>query len=307
MRIAVQDNWLSKFSGVLQRYWESKGHTVLFEPGFNPNLIESCDRVFFESADTNAHLAAQQRPHKKGKVFVRVVDVDAHANGPAGLREGYFDGIIYIAQHIKDMCDKRFQNLKGTPSKVIPMGVDLSKFTYRERTPGKKVAFISTRLTPEKGFDRALMIFRELQKRSSQWELHVVGRMLENSIWEMHINHLLDGLENVHLHGNLPYNTGNEINDFLEDKDYLLLASHKEAFSFAVAEAMAKGIRPVIYNFWGAKDIWREQDLFRNEHEAVKLFEDGQYTPQLYRLYIEQKYSLEKHLKEMSDYMGINV
>lgn len=308
MRIAIQDNWHEKFTLPLHKYWESLGHTVLFEPGFNPNLIETCDRVFFESSDTNIHLATEQRPHKKGKVFLRIVDVDAHVRGPAGVRAGYVDGIIYIADYIKQMCEERYKNLEGIPSKVIPMGVDLNRFTFRERPVGKDIAFISTRLTPEKEFDQALRIFSELKRRSSQWRLHVVGRMFENSVWEMHINNILDSTgirDSVKFYGNIPYTSGNEINDFLEDKDFLLLTSHKEAFSYAVAEAMAKGIKPVIYNFKGAPDIWRKQSIFNTEREAIDIFEDGVYTPSLYRKYIEDNYSMENHLKAVSDFMEI--
>jgi glycosyltransferase involved in cell wall biosynthesis len=308
LRIAIFDNWLKKFSQVLIDYWQSQGHTVLWEPGFNSNLVETCDRVFFESADTNAHLATQRRPHKKGKVFVRLIDVDIHANGPAGLKEGYVDGIIYIADHMKEMSEKRYKNLEGIPAKVIHMGVDLSKFTYQERSPGKNIALISTRLTPEKGFDRALMMFAELAKRSSQWQLHVVGRMFENSVWQMHIDHILDNnniRDKVHFYGNLSYDTGNEINAFLEDKQFLLSASHKEAFSFVTAEAMSKGIKPVVYNFWGANKIWPEANLYKNEHEAVKLFESDVYHSLTYRKWIEENYPLDSHLQEMSDFMAI--
>ena len=310
MRIAIFSNWLMKFSDVLKAHWEDKGHTVLFEPGFNPNLVETCDRVFFESADTNAHLATQRRPHKKGKVFVRIVDIDAHSNGPAGLQEGYLDGIIYIADHIKELCDGRYKNLEGIPNKVIPMGLDLDKFPIRaDKTQGKDIAFISTRLTPEKGFDRALMILTELQKRSSQWHLHVVGRMYENSVWEMHINHILDNnnlRDKVHFLSNLPYSTGNEISEFLEGKSYLLSASHKEAFGFNIAEAMAKGIKPVIYDFKGAEKVWGPENLFKTEREAVDLFENPVYTPDLYRLHIEQNYSLQKHLEAIDSFMEIS-
>lgn len=307
MRIAIQDNWVKKFSHVLETDWKEKGHTVLYEPGFNPILLETCDRVFFESADSNAHLAAQQRPYKKGKIFVRIVDVDAWVNGPAGLREGYFDGIIYIAKHIQEHCQK-FKNLEGVPNKVIPMGIDLEKFNYRHRQKGYKIAFISTRLTEEKGFDEALKILAELRKRSSQYELHVVGRMLENDLWQKTIDHILDEnnmREVVKFYGNLPHKTGNEINEFLEDKDYLLLPSRKEAFSFVTAEAMAKGIKPVVWNFFRAKDIWPNDIIFNTHQEAVEMIDSNVYNSLAYRKYIEKHYPLDKHIEEMNNFMEI--
>lgn len=309
MRIGIHDSYLMKFSRVLKDHWEAKGHEVMFEPSFNPNIIETCDRVFFECADTNVHLCTQQRPHKKGKVFVRIIDIDAHSNGPAGINEGYMDGIIYIADHIKEMCDKRYKNLAGIPNIVIPMGLDINKFPIRTSAKNKNIAFISTRLTPEKGFDRALMILAELRKKSNQWQLHVVGRTHENSVWEMHINHILDSnnlRDSVHFLGNLPYNTGNEINNFLEDMSYLLSASFKEAFSFVTAEAMSKGLKPVIYNFKGAESIWGSQHLFNTSQEAVGLFENDVYTPELYRQQIEDNYTLDKHLEAMDSFLQIS-
>lgn len=308
MRLGIHDNWLQKFSKVLHTYWISKGHTVLWEPGFNTTIIETCDRVFFESADTNAHLATQIRPHKKGKVFVRIVDVDAWAQGPAGLRSGYIDGIIYIAKHIQDYCNDKFKNLEGIPNVVIPMGVDLNRFSFRERRKGYKIAFISTRLTEEKGFHQALMILAELRKRSNQYELHVVGRMFENDLWTKTIDHIIDEnnlREAVKYYGNLAYDTGNEINDFLEDKDYLLLPSRKEAFSFVAAEAMAKGIKAVVWNFYRARDIWPKEILFNTHQEAVDMIDTDVYNSASYRQWIEGHYPLDLHLKRMSEFMEI--
>lgn len=309
MRLAIFDNNILKFAGVLKKHWESKGHTVNYEPTFNPNLVETCDRVFFEMADTNVHLATQRRPHKKGKLFCRIIDVDAHSNGPAGIKPGYIDGLIYIADYIKEMCDRRYQNLAGVPAKVIPMGVDLERFTYQEHTKGNKIAFVATRLSPEKQFDTALWIFAELLKHSSQYELHVVGRMYENSVWEMHINHILDSnnmRDKVKFYGNLPHDTGNEINNFLADKNYLLLTSHKEAFSFCTAEAMAKGIKPIIYNFKGAVELWGRDWLFQTPTEAVQAIVSDAYSSVTYRKYIEDTYPLSKHLQAIDEWMEIS-
>jgi len=299
VRIAIQDSWFEKFSCVLHKHWESLGHTVLFEPGFNPNLIETCDRVFFESADTNIHLATQQRPYKKGKVILRIVDVDALVNGPAGVKSGYVDDIIYIAPHIQQFCQK-FENLRTSREHLIRMGVDTDRYAFRKKPQGKKIVFIATRLTPEKGYDKALMIFQELYKNDKSWELHVVGRMFENNAWQLHVEHALKPIKDgVKFYGNLPY-TENTINDFLQDKDYVLLCSMKEAFSFATAEAMSKGLKPIVYAFNGCEAIWPEWMLYKTETEALALF-DTPHEPDKYRQYIVDNYGLQRYLAEMDN------
>ncbi len=308
MRICIFDNWLKKFSYVLEDHWKEQGHTVIYEPGYNPELVKTCDRVFFESADTSVHLAEQQKPNKKGKIFVRIVDIDAHCNGPAGLQPGYFDGIIYIAEHIKDMCETRHGQLAKINNKVIQMGVDLDKYTFSDNRDGYDIAFIANHLSPQKGYDMALIVLTELLKKNKQWKLHVVGKLFGNSVWESHINHIIKNNNlsgHIEFYGQLPNQTGNEINDFLEDKNYLLACSHKEAFSFVVAEAMSKGLKVVAYDFWGAGKIWPDSILYKTENEAVKLFEEDVYTPDLHRKYIEDNYPLEKHLKEINEFMEI--
>lgn len=307
MRIAFFDNNLQKFNRVLHDHWAAKGHWVTFEPGYNPNLIETCDLCFFEMADTNIHLATRERPAKQGKVVCRIIDVDAWTNGPAGIREGYVDDVFFIAKHIQEHCQK-FSNLQSSRQHLVPLGVDINKFTFRKKNRGKKIAFIATRLTEEKGFDIALQILADLRKKSSQYELHVVGRMFENDLWQKTIDHIMktNHLEGaVTFYNNLPYDKGTEINEFLEDKDYLLLPSRKEAFSFATAEAMAKGIKPVVWNFYRAEDIWPKDILFNTPAEAVEMIDSDVYNGDHYRQYISDNYSLEKHLKTMDEILGL--
>jgi len=88
----------------------------------------------------------------------------------------------------------------------------------------------------------------------------------------------------------------------------------KEGFCYAVAEAMSKGIKPVVNNFFGAKDIWYDEILYNTHKEALMKFTMG--SPinansqwmngnNPYREYIKDNYSLERMLKEYDEYMGV--
>ena len=65
--------------------------------------------------------------------------------------------------------------------------------------------------------------------------------------------------------------------------DYSLSCSYKEAFSLITAESMACGLKPVIHNWLGAKDIWGDQWTFNTIDEAVEIFL-GDYISNDYRL-----------------------
>jgi glycosyltransferase involved in cell wall biosynthesis len=64
---------------------------------------------------------------------------------------------------------------------------------------------------------------------------------------------------------------------WLEDKNYVLSTSIHESFGYGIAEAMARGIKPIIHDFPYAYEIWGEELLFRTVDEAVGLIRNGTY------------------------------
>ena len=89
------------------------------------------------------------------------------------------------------------------------------------------------------------------------------------------------------------------VDHWLEDKDYLLHGSHKEGFSYATAEAMAKGIRPIIHRFYGADDLWPGM-TWNGIDEAVEMITDGDYDSDSYRQYlIQHRYTLPQMMEDI--------
>ena len=88
---------------------------------------------------------------------------------------------------------------------------------------------------------------------------------------------------------------------FYQRMDYILVTSHKEAFSYAAAEGMATGLKPVINNFFGSNDIWPDKYRFSSIHEAVEMIGEGSYEPEEYRAYIEQNYDAERMFKQYDE------
>jgi glycosyltransferase involved in cell wall biosynthesis len=97
------------------------------------------------------------------------------------------------------------------------------------------------------------------------------------------------------------------MNDYFEDMDYILNPSLKEAFSYVTAEAMAKGIKPILHNWLGAGDTWRENWLYLTPDEAVDMILSG-YTEKEsknYRKYIEERYDARRMCREVDELLRI--
>ena len=79
------------------------------------------------------------------------------------------------------------------------------------------------------------------------------------------------------------------VDQWLENKNYLVTFSMKDAFSIPVAEAMAKGIKALPHNFLGAKDIW-EEHVWSTFDELKKMMFDEDYNSEEYREYVTSRY-----------------
>jgi len=89
-----------------------------------------------------------------------------------------------------------------------------------------------------------------------------------------------------------------DMNEWLEDKDFLLHTGTKEAFSFISAEAGLKGIKFLVHNFPGCKDIWPEHLIWNTVSDAKQLILEDRYESMLYCNYVKANYSLPKMLEE---------
>jgi hypothetical protein len=105
--------------------------------------------------------------------------------------------------------------------------------------------------------------------------------------------------ENVILYGWV-----DDVNAFLEDKNYILSTSLHEGHPYNLIEAMARGIKPVIYNFYNASELFEEKFLFNTTDEAVQKILDDEYDSEYYRHYIEQKgWTLEHQAREFDGFI----
>ena len=94
---------------------------------------------------------------------------------------------------------------------------------------------------------------------------------------------------------------------FLEDKTYLISPSINESFGYAIAEAMARGIIPLIRNRPGVKDLWptgfiynTPSDLLRIMKEVDAYSHDYLTVKQKLRTWVEKRYDRKDQLNTIN-------
>lgn len=300
MKIALFDPYLLKFTKGMIDWWEKNGYEVKYERYYNPELIEWADIIWFDTCDNN--IASATNPGSailddtnnffpwdlhdhdltNKKVICRPIDIEVWQGAQHAARWDLIDEVIFIAPHIKNLFDIDLRN----PPHVIPCAVDLGRYIYQERAHGFNIAVISEKWT-SKGTDLILQIALKLRDIDPRYKIHWLGRWSDYQ-WEQ--KYFQDFIDHHQLNFEFTewIDGDNAVDEFLEGKNYLLHASHKEAFSYATAEAMAKGIKPVIHRFYGADDLWPNL-TWDGIDEAIDMITKGGYISEKYRDYLVQQ------------------
>lgn len=312
-KIALFDPYLNKFTDGMIRWWTEHGYLVDAQRYYNPQLAEQADIIWFDTCDNN--LASATKPGSaimddaanyqpwdlhdmdlsKKHVIVRPIDIEVWQGHQHASAWDVVDDVIFIADHIKQVCDVPALPDAREDLRVhtIPHSVDLAKWRFRDHEPGYNIAVVAERWA-SKGTSEILQIAMKLKEIDSRYKIFWLGKRSDYQ-WE---HAYRDGMvEDL----NLPIefiNYVDSVDEFLEDKDYLLSGSHKEAFGANIAEAMAKGIKPIVHRFYGADALWGRMRLWDSIDEAVHMITHDAYDSSSYREFlVKNEYTLPQMME----------
>jgi len=247
--------------------WQEKGHDVRMGPCYSRWTTWKPDLLFFEFCTANIVIHTTQY-ERECPTFCRLHGVGYRFGTYRHVDWKKVDGLIFVSDWLKRACEVH-PEVFNTKRYVVNNGVDMDEFTLKRNfEPTYKVAYVG-RDMPLKGIDRLPEIIQRFKQIDPRYELHTAM-------------------------GNVPHEN---MNEWLEDKDYLIHPSTFETFCMAVAEAMAKGIRPLINNWPGADETWGEEfflDKFNLQQDPLRL-----------RSIIETKYNLKRTMKEINEIVGL--
>lgn len=305
-KIVLFDPYGGKFTSDMVSWWRTHGYEVKTDRYYDPKLIDWADVIWLDTCDNNLKSATnpdealiaegmrengvpwrlQDHDLTGKKVIVRPIDIEVWQGHHAGSVWAPVTDCIFIAPHIRDMmmADSRPQ---ASEMKIhtIPCGIDLKKWKYKERERGFNIAVVSE-IWESKGSDIIPQISLKLKEIDPRYNITWLGRWSEyhwDKAW------FIDFVERNQLPIKL-IEYAESVDEFLEDKNYLLHASKKEAHSYATNEAAAKGIKPVVHAFYGYEWLWGDSGfIWDSIDEAVAMIVNDEYDSQKYRDYLYQK------------------
>lgn len=309
----MADNCTLKFCRDIKEHWEKKGHEVRYEVGASEHLAQWADLYYIDWWDNNFHYLFnwyKEHPEaKKPKFAVRAIDWDIWAIDVRSQEMvDFVDHIITIAPH---MYEKVKNNTNAADDKpivwnnklsLIRPGLDLDKFPLKKYNSEQfNIGMVCGDMWEFKNAIGGYQIFAILAKRNTAFKFHVRGQYVGNGYASVMHEHFVK-TRNLNL---TLYPPMDNMLDFYNKIDFLIVPSLKEAFSYATAEAMAMGIKPVINNFLGSEGIWPKTYIFNTYKEAVDSIHT--YTKEQaldYRNFIIDNYSLTRMLAKYDALLG---
>jgi len=269
MNIAIFHGGGSKFHLPLKRHWENLGHSVRDCPNYSIYQDWEPSLIFFEWMNNNTASYTRKwinliPEDKRPRVVVREHGVGVRAGIYRQVDFTKVNELIFVSDWLRRQCDDR---IDITNVHVVRNGIDLDRFTLkRSFEPTYKVAFIG-RPTEDKGFDKLPEIMARFKALDLRYTLHCALGQIE------------------------------DINEWLEDKDYLVHPSLMESFCYAVGEAMAKGVHPLINHWEGAEETWGDKFFLDDFNLTGERW--------LLRKFIEDNYNQKKMVAEITNICGI--
>lgn len=256
--------------------------------------MEWADICWFEWCDELVIYGSKLDVAKKKKVVCRLHSYEAFTEYPSKVNWDKVDKVIFIAEHIKNFVSDKFK-IHNKKLLVISNGIDINKWKFAERKPGFNVAYVGY-INYKKGPMLLLQTFKAIYDRDHRYKLYIAGKFQD----DRDVLYFQQMMKEFGIEKNVIYEGWqNNLDEWLEDKNYILCTSILESQNISVMQAMAKGIKPIIHNFVGAKNIYPKEYIWNTIDEAIKILQDKNYNSSEYRKFIEDKYSLEMQIKSL--------
>ncbi len=283
---------LGQFSRELAEHFR-RGFNVEVIKAFAPQYMKWADIAWFDWCDENVVLASQAR--WDCRVICTLRSYEYFTEHPREVNWQNVDHLIFVAEHVRRLALEKFPQVRYVKTSVVPDGIDLARFSYRERGPGRDVAWVGY-LNHKKNVPLLLEIASQLR----DYRFHVAGTFQEERLrvyWDHYVEE--NELSNMHFYGWVE-----DINAFLDDKNYILSTSLWEGTQVSVLEAMAKGIKPLVHAWIGARELYGDVGIYRNTAELQEVLATGDYRSARYRDWIEEHFSLTKRLARIEEIIG---
>jgi glycosyltransferase involved in cell wall biosynthesis len=302
-KIAIINPWKNKFTDLYFKYFQKNNNVQLVNPQSNKDLIQViqwADLVW--SQWSNEPLINISKQNFKATLVTHIHSYEILM--PQLIKNvewNRVDGIIFVSDHIRENANRLWsQEIKNVTQTTIYNSVDLSEYPFRYVLPGKNIGYVGY-INHKKGVGLLLQCIKAIVDFDPEYNFHIAGSFQETR-FEVYMRHMIEQMgikDKIVFHGwveNIP--------DWLKTMNYIISTSPWEGCPMNVIEAMACGIKPLIHNWQGAKDLFPEKYVFNTVDECLSIIREKTYNSEEIRNVVEYSFNAERNVTMIERYLS---
>jgi glycosyltransferase involved in cell wall biosynthesis len=226
----------------------------------------------------------------------RIHRYEVYTETPLHVQWNNVSELLFSSPSMIKRFKKKFpKQSKEVPIKLIEIGLDTDLFAFHDKPMTKEIIYAG-RLHPHKNPSLMLQIMAKLVQTDPEYKLKVIGGFHD----ELYEEYFYDQLKKLKLEKNVIFLgklTHQEMVEHLQKADFFLITSIIEGLSQASLEAMACGVRPVIFDYYGSEEAYPRKFLYNTVDEAVEMMVHPVATRRECREFVEEKYDLKDKVR----------
>ena len=263
--------------------------------------LMSADVCWIEWA-TDFAVRVTQLP-RRCRTILRLHSFEAFCSFPQEIHWENVDDLILVDPYIREVLKNQVSDIEAkVRTHVVPNCVDMDRFYFKDKPRGKRIAFVGA-LRPVKNIPFLMQCFREIHAADPEYTLHVAGELFGT---ELHRNELYYYIKHIEkelgIHGHISFcGYVQDVSSWLDDKDFILSTSIREGQPVNIIEGMAKGLKPVVHNFPGAKHFYPHKWIFDTAQECRDIVLSPDFDRHAYLAHVKEHWSAEKVLPQIDE------
>ena len=302
-RVAIVNPFQNKFNRIYSDYFSRENEVRLVLPKTERDLLEIMDWAeVIWTTWCNEPLRFMSRRGTKATLVTHVRSYEILTPSlMTGVRWENVQGAIFVADHIREIANQMWsEQLRPTPQTTVFNCVELDRYPFYDKSPGKNVAYIGY-LNHKKGIPLLLQCIQKAVERDPGYRFHVAGSFQEPR-FEVYMNHLL---REIGLTDHVTFNGWvRDVPAFLADMDYVVSTSPWEGCPNNVIEAMACGVKPLVHNWRGAATLFGRELVFNTVDEFIALLTSSDYDSRGYRDLVDRRFNAPLNLPQIDAFMA---
>lgn len=268
-------------------------------------LLRWSDMAWLDWA--SAHAVRISRLPKQCRIIIRLHSYEANSGFIPEINWQNVDRLVFVSPLVEAIFRASFPEIhQNADTRLIHNGVNLSRFTLKT-SPEKthRFANVTYGLDLNKNLPMVLQCFQAIARSNPQATLHIAGKTTCTDVQKfrqsLYLQHMITALglkDRVTFHGFVE-----DMNHWLEGMDQLISCSIFESFGYNIAEAMAKGVVPLIHNFPEAHAIFPREHIFNTVEECAEMALET-HDPKALRQFIADNYSADRQMAAIDALMA---